>query len=615
MILPPSVARRCAAVLGLLACASPALGQRRQPEFSQQSILVSNFWVAGDSQTPSLQKNDLKFGREVGDWVRKRVERGLNRREAKVVDDYEMRERVMRAGYQVDDAFTLADLRQQAQVFRADEIVRGTARRLDGGGMRLDAEIVLYRDIRMRQPLTVEGTSFDDAVNRLGVRIHEARVQLNHQRRCENALRDGQVARAVQAARDGIRAYPNGALVRTCLIWTLRATLAPSDQLLAESQRILAIDPVSPHALESAATALDSLQRRDEAASMWLRLLATDTANLELVERVVWSMAEGGSSRRAEPVIVRYAEQYPHNMRLVRHLWRVANDNRNWPVAISAGERLIIMDDEAARDSIFHLRLATAYRSNRQTFKAMEIAARGVAAFPNDARLYALYTQFIKEETDSVIPRGLALFPHSAELQVLNAQDLRGKGQLAQSLDASRKAVELDSTVEQGRLFVAQAELELGRPDSALAMLQQAAAAGDDRNEIAQFALSKGNALFRAANATEKREDFERAMRFLQFADTLKPTPQSKFVLGAAALRVAQTALTEAPKHTVKDQSCTSARLGSDALLVARASLEAGRAVSEEATGQFLEYLEQISPYAEKQIAAFCTTTTNGGPG
>ena len=61
----------------------------------------------------------------------------------RVVDPQDVRFRVVRAGYTENDAFTLADLWQQAQTFRADEIVWGTATRLPDGGMKLDADIVL----------------------------------------------------------------------------------------------------------------------------------------------------------------------------------------------------------------------------------------------------------------------------------------------------------------------------------------------------------------------------------------------------------------------------------------------------------------------------------------
>lgn len=598
--------RRRTLLAAILLCAADTLEAQRRQEFTQQFLLVSNFRV-GDASTPSRDKNDLKFGREAGDEVRDRLEDLVSKREVKIISGYDLREAMIRAGYAGDDPHDLEIVRQQGEVFRADEIVMGTAKRLPDNQVRLDASLVLYRDIRIRQPIAaVTANGLDRAAELLARRIHEARVQLAHQRRCENSLRDGQGTRALQHARAGMAAYPNGVLARTCLIWTLRAMNASAAQVLDESKALLALDPGAFHAIEAAASSLDSLRRRDEAATMWLRLYVTDTTNLELAERVVWSLAEGGNSRRAEPLIVKLSDANPDNMRLLRQKWRIANDNRHWALAVSSGERLLASDPEAATDSIFFQRLATAYRANGQPFKAMELVARGVSTFPGDARLYAIYTQFVKEETDSVLPRGLTLFPDNAALLALNARELRAKGQLAEALDASRRAVELDSTITQGRLLIAQAEMELGRPDSALLTLSRAVSAGEDRGAIAQFALSKGNALLRAANGTEVRADFQLAMRFLALADTLKPTPQTKFVLGAAALKVAQTALTDAPKLASKDESCAVSRVGYETIPLARSSLEGGVEISADATKQFLEYLDQLAPYADKQLAAFC---------
>jgi tetratricopeptide (TPR) repeat protein len=595
-------------VVALMLSARSAAAQRRQaPEFTQQGILVTNFWVAG-KETPSFAKADMRFGRKAGDAVRDRLAHLVNKREARVIDGRDVRESLILSSLSVDTVLSIADLRPHGEYFRADEAVLGLVTR-SANTITLEANLVLLRDPRMRQPiLPVTSNDLDRAAEQLALRLNDARLQLKFQRRCENFLRLGEGARAIQAARDGIAANNRAALARTCLVTALRATGAPAADVLQEAQGVLAIDREAFHALEAAAEALDTLRRRDEAAEMWLRLAATDSTNLELIERVVWSMAEGSNSRHAEPLIVRVSDRYPDDLRLMRQKWRVANDNRHWPLAVASGEKLLAMDSTARADSLFFLRLATAYRANGQMFKAVETVARGVATFPKDARLYALYTQFVKEEADTVISRGIALYPNSAELLALSAKDLRSKGKVAEALDASKKAVELDSTIAQGRLMVAQAEIDLGRPDSALVTLRHAVVAGEDRNAVAQFALSKGNVLFRAANGTKTRADFQLAMRFLAFSDSLKSTPQTKFLLGAAALSVAQTALTDAPNIKLKEESCVMSHLGADTIPLARASLEAGQDVSPEATKQFLEYLDQISPYADKQIAAFCVT-------
>ena len=65
-------------------------------------------------------------------------------------------------------------------------------------------------------------------------------------------------------------------------------------------------------------------------------------------------------------------------------------------------------------------------------------------------KLYTLYTQFVKSESDSVVTRGIARFPRSAELLAMNARELRAKGQLAEALAASRQALAVDSTLDRG---------------------------------------------------------------------------------------------------------------------------------------------------------------------
>ena len=605
-------ARRWATVVVALLTPLAAEAQRgsRQPlEFTQQNILVGNFQV---SDKPS--RNDLRFGRRVADDVRDKLGDLVNGKEAKVIGGFDTHETLESSSYNTDTLLTQAELWIQGQFLRADEIVVGRAQRLPNNQVKVDAVLYLWRDMLLKQPVpSVTARSIGDAAKEVAKHLAAARQQLKPQRRCENALRQGQGSQALRFAQEGINAYPKGTLVRTCRMWALANTRSPVIQILEEARTILGIDPRATYALEAAAVALDTLGRREEAADMWLRLAATDSSNIELVEHVVSAMAEGGNSRRAEPLITRIVDEHPTNVALLRQKWRVTTDNRNWPVAIETGEKLLHLDTVAVKDSTFYLRLATAYRFNGQPFKSVETAARGVSAFPGDSKLYSLYTQFIKEESDTVIGRGLTRFPGSAELAALNARDLRNRGKVAESLDASKRAVELDSTLAQGRLMIAQAELELGRPDSALTTMKKAVSAGEDSTTIAQFALSKGNALLRTANGTKSLPDFVVAMRYLSFADSLRPTPQSKFLLGISAVTVAQIALMEAPNVKEKEQRCTMAQLGAETLPIARIGLDGGSEVMPDAAKQYRDYLDQISPYAEKQISAFCTPPREPG--
>jgi tetratricopeptide (TPR) repeat protein len=584
-----------------LATTSPVVAQGSQPaapEFTRQGLLVVNFApVAGA---------DMKMARRAADGVRTRLTKLVNNREVDVIDGDEVTDRLTRAGFNPDTTFELADLRSLGRSMRADEFIRAKISNTPSGP-RISGEIVLLRDERMRQPLRdALAPRLDSAAALFAAEIVAARRQLVPERRCENALREGSGSRALATAREGVKAYPHSVIARTCLIWALRQTAAPATTVLAEAREILGIDPQNPHGLEAAAVALDSLRRRGEAADLWLELAATDTADLDLAVRVSYSLIDGGNATRAEPFLSALSAVYPDDIRFTQQMWRAAYENKNWPRAIGAGEALLTRDSLAVRDSVFYLKLGMAYRAAKKPAKALETLAHAVAQFPGDTRVYSLYAQYVKSEADSVVPRGLAVFPRSADLLAMSAKDLRARGKLEESLGATKMAVALDSTISQGQLMVAQLEIELGRPDSALVSLRRALLAGEDTSQVAQFALSKGNTLYRAASATKTIDDFNLARRMLAFADSARPSQQAKFLVGAAALGEAQAALAESAKQTDKSAACRFAQLGNDLVPTARGGLHAGEELFAEPAKQSLDFLLQLEPYAQQQVKSFC---------
>lgn len=592
-----------AAVLLLLCLSSPALAQR--PEFVKQGLLVPRLAVA-----PGV---DPRAGFRAGEEARNAARKRLNGREVEVIQASLITSTMQRAGFEVADTWIEPNVRALGVHTRADEYVMGTVESDGRGGTpaRIAATLVLMRDQRMRQPLLpATAPRLDDAAEQLGHEIAAARGQLTHLRRCENFLRQGNAAAAMRSARDGITAYPRSTMARTCLIFAQRAAGAAPAEVLATAREVLAVDSMNYHALESGALALDSLRRSPEAAPLWTRLAATDTADFVLTERVLNALHDGGSLRAAEDLAVRVASNHPEHLPFTRHKWRVAFDRQSWQHAMAAGEVLLQHDSMAVSDPVFFRRLSTVYRSAGKPFKSIEIAARGMSRFPEDSRLYSLYTQYILAEADTVLPRGLALFPQNGELLALHAQRLRAGGNLAAAVAAMRQAMSVDSTIPDAALMLAQAELDLGRPDSAIASMRRALRAGTDSTRIAQFAFARGNALYRAAQAARRAADYGMALQFLSLADSVRQTSQTRLLVGMAALGVAQASFAEAFADTDTARRCTTVLSATALLPLARTALEGGRDVANEAVDQGLGYVDQLVPYSETAVKAFCPEGT-----
>ncbi len=591
-----------ALVLAVAASAAAQRGKKDQPEFTRQGLLIVNFAPRAGA--------DMKLGRKAADAVRSRVGRLVDKKEVDLIDAGDVGYRMERAGYNPDTTYDLQEIRSAGKFFRADEFVMASVSS-GPAGPRLSGSLVLLRDERLRQPLPdATAPKLDSAAVLFARSIAAARVQLVHERRCENALRAGSGLRAVEAAREGVNAYPRGSIVRTCLVWALHQNGAPAKEVLAAAESLLAIDSVSPHGLEAAAVALDSLRRREPAAGYWLRLAATDTTDLDLAVRVGYALLDGGNASLAEPFLVALSTAHPEDVRFVLQKWRAAYENKHWPVAIAAGETLLERDSVSRRDSLFFYRLGFAYHSANQPIKAVETIAHGVNAFPHDAKMYALYSQYIKAEADTALPRGLALFPQSVELLNLHATELHARGKVAEALDATRHLVSLDSATKHGHMSIAQLQIELGRPDSALASLHAALTSGDDSAYVGMFALAKGNALYQAAaSGGQSNADLAAALRMLAFADSVQTSEQARFLTGVAALAVAQTALKESMKLTDKGESCKRVRMATDVIPLARVGLHAGETSFAETAKQSLDMLDQLDPYAQQQLKVLCVDT------
>jgi hypothetical protein len=124
---------------------------------------------------------------------------------------------------------------------------------------------------------------------------------------------------------------------------------------------------------------------------------------------------------------------------------------------------------------------------------------------------------------------------------------------------------------------------------------------------VAQFALARGNALYKAATTSQKRDDFQRAMKFLALAAQLAPTAEAKFLVGASALSISQSAANEAPQS----KSCDLSKLADSSLTEAEINLVGGGSAAPDVAKTYLDYVAKLRPYVADQIKSYCSP---GGP-
>jgi len=550
---------------------------------------------------------DKKLGNHVADEVRGRVEKAANKRELEVIDEKAMTTALVNAGFPFDMVPDLSQVRALSRYLRADEYLMGTVDRTPAG-FRVRARLILARDVRMQQPLPeVVDPDPDRAAALIAAAVTEARRQLAPQRRCENNLRDGRPREAITAAAQGVGIYPRSTLARGCLLAAQLVVGTAADSVLAIAGEMLRVDSASFYALQGAAEAYDALKDKERAAAMWTRLHGIDTVDVELSERIVAALLYNGNAKKAEPLIERMSDAAPDRVGLLRLRWQVLFANKSWKEATRVGGILLATDSASMKDSTFLLRLANAYKSNGESVRAVEVAARGLQAFPKDQRIFSTYVQLVRGEAVDGLTRGLAAFPQNAEFKVMQSQDLKVRGKAEESVDAMRAALALDSTIEHGQIQLARAQADLGQNDSAYASLKRALAAGEDSSLVAQFALARGNQLLRAASQTKTREDYLLAMRFASLADSVRDTPNAKFLMGITATNVALSAATEAPK--TKD--CELSRLGFDMIAIAQPNLAAGADIAAEAVKQYQDYLTQLQPVSAKQVEVFCKAASD----
>jgi tetratricopeptide (TPR) repeat protein len=529
----------------------------------------------------AFRSSEKGAGPQLGENIRTKLQADIPIKQLYVIPKATICANLEASGFPCDSMPDAITSRLLATSLRADFYVDGIVTKT-ATGYTSNARLVLARDNSMVQPLpAVTGNKLGDIAGLISKAILDVRKELPEERTCETKLAAGDGAGAITAARASIATYPQSTIGRVCLANAMLKQSAPPDSVISVATQVTAIDPRSRPALIMLGDAYALKNDLNHAVESWTKLIAAYPKDVQLVSTVVNKIGQSGQAAAAKPIIVAAVDSNPGDPDLVHLKWLILLATKDCAEATAAGE-LMVKTDTASADSTFFLRQAACYASANDPQKASATAAMGVAKFKNNAALWSLY-----------------------------AQTLRLAGQLPQSLAAAQTAVKLDPKTEHGYLRIAQAQIDLNQPDSAVATLKQAVAAGEDKATVGQFLLVLGNQAYKKATAlvittpdslAVRRDAFQQAILILAASDSISPSPAAKFVLGVSAFKVGDAAV----RDNQAKKTCDLAKLAESSFLTAQINIAAGGSIDPKTAGQLLGALQQYAPAVSGQVKKFC---------
>jgi tetratricopeptide (TPR) repeat protein len=548
--------------------------------------LVAQSTKTGDRvMIPVLQSAERDLGVQAAEAIRGQLQKQTNVRDLVVVPKADIENSLKSSGYPTTEALAPGDAKALATLVRAPQYLEGTVTKTPTG-FKIDSRLLISRDMTKAQVLpSASGSKLDDAANQVAKSIKDARRQLGAEETCHNNVAQGKYQEAVNVARQGLAGYPNANILAACLAEAYNG-LKMQDSVIAVAERIHASDPRNVPALKMLTTTyrarIDSPRPGVDPARLssdttkllesLAGLAASDPTNIRLVQDVINTYPQLGRPQQAIPLVRDLLQNNPGDPQLLNLAWLVYLNAKDYQAAIDVGTEMVRVDTAAATAD-YYRRLIAAYGALNQPQKASETAALGMKKFPSDPQLC-----------------------------LLGANSLYRSGQLPLALDAAKKCVAADSKNAQGYFLLATIQGAMNLNDDLAITLQTAKNNGADPGALSQLALKAGSEAYKAGQASKDIADFQRAIKFLQLSDQLQASADAKFLLGASAFSVGQTATIMANEK----RSCDLARTARDAFNLASINLPAGGQKYPNEAAQLMTAIPQFTPAVDNEVKRFC---------
>ncbi|MFL5479302.1 MAG: hypothetical protein ACJ79J_04010 [Gemmatimonadaceae bacterium] len=534
--------------------------------------LVAQNGKTGDRvMIPVLQSADKDLGVQAAEAIRNQLQKQTNVRDLVVVPKADIVNSLVSSGYSPTEALPPGDAKALATLVRAPQYIDGSVTRTPAG-FKIESRLIISRDMNKGQVLpSATGAKLDDAASQVAKSIKDARRQLAAEETCHNNVAQGKYQEAVTAARQGLTGYPTANILGACLAEAYNALKMP-DSVIAVSERIRSNDPRNIPALKMLAETYGTKNDTTKRLQVLSALAAADPSNIRMVQDVVADMARLGHPELAVPLMRDLMQNNPGDPQLLNLAWLVYLNAKDYEGAINVGTEMVRVDTAQATAD-FYSRLAAAYLAVNQPQKAGEASALGAKKFPNDP--------------------SLALFA---------AQSMYKSGNLQQAEDAAKKAVAANPKNAQGYFLLATIQSALNKTDDMVTTLNNAKSNGADAGALSQIALKAGSDTYKAAVASKEIADYQKAIKLLQLSDQLQSSVDAKFLVGASAFSVGQTATNLASDR----KSCDLARTARDAFNLASMNLPAGGQKYPNEAAQLMTAIPQFTPAVDNEVKRFC---------
>lgn len=545
-------------------------------DLAAQQLLQRGQTAGPRFMVPVFRSNERGVGAQFADQVRERMIGDFMGRVLWIIPKSDVDNALEQSGYSKTEPVNSNDLKQLANIVRAEEYIEGSLTKTDAG-YEFEGQLLLVRGDGMVQPLPkVTGARVVDVGKALSTAIEAARKPIASVKNCVLKWRQNKYAEAMVDAQKGLRDYPNSVMARVCQLEIGNSQKWGSDSAMQVGEAIIAIHPGNRRALALLADAYSAKKMDEKYISTLTTLLAADPTNVRLIETVVNAIAATRQFQVARPIIDEAVKQNPGDPALIRMQWRIYLAIKEYAAAASIGEEMV-KSDTAAADTTFFSTLAGAYISAGDTAKALEAVSRGTAKFPAQVEFWQLVGQFSRQ-----------------------------LGQLPVALNAYQRVAALAPKTPQVQLQIARIYMEQGLADEAMTAIRTAADAGEDKSMLAGLANSIANRLFQGYQKAEPKDPAVavKALEVLAFAESNEKTPATYFLMGAINMSLGFTLLQEANT----EKSCDKARGAKDYLTNAQIHLPKAGASPQfrDQLGGMMASLTQYSETPDQMVKAYC---------